>query len=69
MVISSGCYFEADPESIKSCMRNLPAETILGYQQSIKGTTWWPVINNVDLSQQPIEYLYSGQYNQVRFFL
>lgn len=59
-----GCLNSAP--DILSCLRGLSTETILEAQGLCTDTNcWWPVMNQYDINDQPIDYLRSGEYNQV----
>jgi len=53
-------------DKVTRCMRRQRSHKILKTQ---RGSNWWPVINNYNLHQQPMEYLQSGNYNQVTIII
>jgi carboxylesterase type B len=61
-----GCE-NIEASQVTACLRSASVESILAFQSTINDTnSWWPVINNAQLSYQPIDYVFNGDYNQVR---
>ena len=52
---------------VQQCLQAVDTQSILDSQSLCSETNcWWPVVNDFDLSEQPLANIEAGTYNQVR---